>query len=102
MENEKHAQISPRAKWGYAIGAIPNALYVLIFSLKYIQFFYDKLQLNPMLFIIGQVIYMTVNALNDPLTGQLSDRTNAEKWGSRRKIYIRYGGPIYGATFLLL
>ncbi len=45
---------------------------------------------------------MTVNALNDPLLGQLSDRTNREKWGSRRLIYIKYGGPIWGLTFIML
>jgi GPH family glycoside/pentoside/hexuronide:cation symporter len=45
---------------------------------------------------------MTVNALNDPILGQLSDQTNREKWGSRRIIYIKYGGPIWGLTFLLL
>lgn len=45
---------------------------------------------------------MTVNSLNDPLSGQLSDRTDRERWGSRRLIYIKYGGPIWALTFLLV
>ncbi|NHJ24767.1 MAG: hypothetical protein EAX89_09345 [Candidatus Lokiarchaeota archaeon] len=95
-------KLSKRNLWGYSLGAIPNGLLALIFSLKYIEFFYDKLQLEPTLFIVGQVIYMVVNALNDPLLGQLSDRTNPERWGSRRKIYIKYGAPIWALTFMLV
>ncbi len=102
MENQDKKQLTSRNLWGYAIGAIPNGLLVFIFLLKYIQLFYDKLQLAPTLFVIGQVIYMIVNALNDPLLGQMSDRTNSQKWGSRRTIYIRYGAPIWGFTFMLV
>lgn len=102
MENKVESKLSRRNLWGYALGAIPSGLLAFIFSLKYIEFFYDKLLLLPWLFIIGQVIYMIVNALNDPLLGQLSDRTNPNKWGSRRLIYIRYGAPIWALTFLLL
>jgi Na+/melibiose symporter-like transporter len=73
-----------------------------VFGLKYVEFFFDDLMLLPAYFIAGQVIYMTINALNDPLSGQLSDRTNRERWGSRRLIYIKYGGPIWALTFLLV
>jgi GPH family glycoside/pentoside/hexuronide:cation symporter len=102
LENQDKQQLTSRNLWGYAIGAIPNGLLVFIFLLKYIQLFYDKLQLAPTLFVIGQVIYLIVNALNDPLLGQMSDRTNSKKWGSRRTIYIRYGAPIWGFTFMLV
>jgi GPH family glycoside/pentoside/hexuronide:cation symporter len=45
---------------------------------------------------------MTINALNDPISGQISDQTNREKWGSRRLVYIRYGAPIWALTFMLV
>ena len=102
MENQNKKQLTSRNLWGYAIGAIPCGLLVFIFGLKYIQLFYDKLQLDPTLFVIGLVIYAVINALNDPLLGQMSDRTNPQKWGSRRTIYIRYGAPIWGFTFMLV
>ncbi|MFX1358592.1 MAG: MFS transporter, partial [Promethearchaeota archaeon] len=102
MESKIEAKLSRRNLWGYAIGAIPNGLLTLIFTLKYIEYFYEKLQLNPILFIIGQIIYLVINALNDPLLGQLSDRTNPMKWGSRRKIYIKYGAPIWALAFMLV
>lgn len=101
MESNKK-QLSSRNLWGYALGAIPNGLLVFIFGLKYIEFFFDKLQLDPTLFVIGQIIYLVVNALNDPLLGQMSDRTDPKKWGSRRTIYIRYGAPIWAITFMLV
>ncbi|MBA7647077.1 hypothetical protein ES703_54846 [subsurface metagenome] len=90
MSNSVKDKISSRNLWGYAIGAIPAGLLAYIFSLKYVELFYDDLQLLPGLFILGQIIYMTINALNDPLMGQLSDRTNRKKWGSRRIIYNLY------------
>lgn len=36
------------------------------------------------------VIYTTIFTLNDPLTGHMSDKTNIDKWGSRRLIYLKY------------
>ncbi|MHA1509465.1 MAG: MFS transporter, partial [Promethearchaeota archaeon] len=102
LSDTKKDKLSSRNLWGYAIGAIPAGLLAYVFSLKYVELFYDDLQLLPGLFILGQIIYMTINALNDPLSGQLSDRTNREKWGSRRLIYIKYGAPIWALTFLLV
>lgn len=87
---------------GWSFGAIPTGLLAFVFGFKYIEFFFNDLALLPIFFIIGQVIYMTINALNDPLSGQLSDRTNRERWGSRRLVYIKYGGPVWALTFLLV
>ncbi|MHA1509029.1 MAG: MFS transporter [Promethearchaeota archaeon] len=102
LSNSGKDKLSTQNLWGYAIGAIPAGLLSYVFSLKYVELFYDNLQLLPGLFIIGQIIYMTINALNDPLSGQLSDRTNRKKWGSRRIVYIKYGAPIWALTFLLV
>lgn len=102
MENKSLGKLSKKNLWGYALGAIPAGLLSYVFTLKYIELFYDDLRLLPIYFIIGQIIYMTINALNDPFLGQLTDKTNREKWGSRRLIYIKYGGPIWALTFLLV
>jgi Na+/melibiose symporter-like transporter len=95
-------KLSRRNLLGWSLGSIPTGLLGFVFGLKYVEFFFDDLMLLPAYFIAGQIIYMTINALNDPLSGQLSDRTNREKWGSRRLIYIKYGGPIWALTFLLV
>lgn len=99
---ESSEKLSRKNLWGYAFGAIPTGLLGFVFSFKYIEYFFDDLALLPSFFILGQIIYMTINSLNDPLSGQLSDRTNRERWGSRRLIYIKYGGPIWALTFLLV
>jgi len=102
MEENPSGKLSNKLRIGYALGAIPNGLLLYIFDLKYIEFFFNDLKLLPIYFIAGQIIYLLINAINDPLLGQLSDSTNREKWGSRRLIYIRYGGPIWALTFLLV
>ncbi|MGY5874238.1 MAG: MFS transporter [Candidatus Thorarchaeota archaeon] len=102
MALQNSEKLSHRNLWGWALGSIPTGLLAFIFGLKYVEFFFDDLGLLPAYFIAGQVIYMTINALNDPLSGQLSDRTNRERWGSRRLVYIKYGGPIWALTFLLV
>ncbi len=99
MEPQK---LSRRNLWGWSLGAIPTGLFAFVFGLKYIEFFYDDLALLPIYFIAGQVIYMTINSLNDPISGQISDQTDPKRWGSRRLIYIKYGGPIWALTFMLV
>ncbi|MHA1804326.1 MAG: MFS transporter, partial [Promethearchaeota archaeon] len=93
--------LTMKQKVGYAFGAIPAAILLYLFYLYYIEFFYDDLKLMPFLFIIGQGIFATINAVNDPLMGQLSDKTNREKWGGRRIPFIKYGAPIWAITYAL-
>lgn len=87
---------------GFVAGAIPLGLLTTIFSFKYVEFFFQELELLPLYFTIGQITYAVVNAANDPLLGQLTDKTDPEKWGSRRLIYIKYGAFIWAGAFLLI
>jgi GPH family glycoside/pentoside/hexuronide:cation symporter len=102
MPSKNPEKLSARNLWGFALGAIPTGLLGYIFGLKYVEFFYNDLAMLPAFFIIGQLIYGFVNAINDPLLGQMSDRTNRQRWGSRRLIFMRYGGPLWALTFLLV
>lgn len=86
----------------YGIGASPSFMMAGIFTLMYINFFWNFLGLNQTLFIIGQVIYATINAINDPITGNISDHTNIDKWGSRRLIYIKWCGPIWAILYFFM
>ena len=86
----------------YALGYIPNTLMAGVFVLMYVNFFWNYLKLDQTLFIIGQIIYATVNALNDPLTGHISDKTDVDKWGSRRIIYIKYFGPLWAVFYFIM
>jgi len=86
----------------YAVGNISNTLLAGIFLLMYVNFFWNYLGLNQTLFVIGQIIYAIINAFNDPITGNISDHTNKEKWGSRRLIYIKWFGPLWAIFFFFI
>jgi Na+/melibiose symporter-like transporter len=70
-----------------------------IFALTYVNFFWDDLGLQQTYFIIGQIIYAVINSLNDFYFGRISDKTDIKKWGSRRLIYIKWGGVLWAFIF---
>ncbi len=86
----------------YLINKIPFTLMPGIFSLVYVYFFWDYLGMDQTFFIVGMIIYGIFNALNDPFFGQWSDRIDVNRWGSRRLIFIKYGGPLWALFFFLI
>ncbi|MCP4762313.1 MAG: MFS transporter, partial [archaeon] len=102
MEKKTNFQLSKKQKRSYALGAIPGGLLAYVFGLYYIDFFYQDVGMDFGYMVIGLIIYAVINAINDPLLGQLSDKTDREKWGGRRIPYIKYGAPIWAISFVLL
>ena len=86
---------------GYLLGVSAWTIIGGIFMLTYVDFFYDDLGLEDGLFNLGLVIYAGVNAINDPILSIMSDRTDRKRWGSRRLIYIRWGGLMWCIFFVL-
>ncbi|MFX1385558.1 MAG: MFS transporter, partial [Promethearchaeota archaeon] len=86
----------------YVLGNVPQTILSGIFILIYVNFFWNNLKLQQTYFVIGQMIYMIVNASNDFFLGRMSDQTNVERWGSRRLIYIKWGGPLWAVIFALM
>jgi Na+/melibiose symporter-like transporter len=80
---------------------IPQTILSGIFVLLYVNFFWDNLKLQQSYFVIGSIIFMFVNSLNDFFLGRLSDTTDVNRWGSRRLIYIKWGGPLWALVFFL-
>lgn len=78
---------------------LPNTLLAGVFGLTYVNFFWDDLGLQQAFFVIGQVIYAVINSLNDFYFGRISDKTNIARWGSRRLIYIKWGGVLWAIIF---
>jgi len=85
----------------YVLGNIPISSIGGIFLMSYYQFFHDIQKIDEGLFTLGMGIYAVVNAFNDPLLAMWSDRVDRKKWGSRRLIFIRWGGLVW-AIFLVL
>ncbi|TFF97259.1 MAG: hypothetical protein EU540_09040, partial [Promethearchaeota archaeon] len=102
MKNENTDNFYRNQKFYYLIIKIPNTLMPGIFAMIYVYFFWEYLGMNYTYFIIGMVIYGFFNAINDPLLGQWSDRVDVNKWGSRRLIFIKYGGIIWALFFFVM
>ncbi|HUT16518.1 MAG TPA: MFS transporter [Anaerolineae bacterium] len=72
----------------YSAGSLGAALAMQCFNTFAPIFYIDTLKMAPALFGIAMTIYAIWNAINDPLAGQISDRTRT-RWG-RRVPYIKY------------
>jgi len=93
--------LSGKETFTYVMAMIPQTILSGIFVLLYVNFFWDNLKLQQTYFVIGSIIFMLVNSLNDFFLGRMSDKTNVERWGSRRLIYIKWGGPLWALAFFL-
>ncbi|GAB4456572.1 MAG: MFS transporter [Anaerolineae bacterium] len=87
-------------KVAYAAGSLGTAVSYQAFANR-IQFFYiDVIGISAATVGVVWFIYGLWNAINDPLMGDLSDRTRT-RWG-RRIPYIRFGAIPLGVLFVLL
>jgi len=84
----------------YAMGNFANTIAYQVFGNR-IQFYYvDILRLNPAIAGIIWTIYGLWNAVNDPLMGQVSDRTRTRM--GRRVPYVVFGAIPLGLSFFFL
>lgn len=84
----------------YSSGSLAAALTGATFSTYIIFYYVDVLKMPAELIGLGMAIYGIWNAINDPLLGQLSDRTRS-KWG-RRIPYIRFGSLPFVLAFIFV
>jgi GPH family glycoside/pentoside/hexuronide:cation symporter len=99
--NLQTEEVSKMERFGYVMGNIPISLIGGIFFLTYFRFFHDILELDPVKITLAMGIYAVVNAFNDPILALWSDNVNRKKWGSRRLIFIRWGGLLWAIFFVL-
>ncbi|MBD3194836.1 MAG: MFS transporter [Candidatus Lokiarchaeota archaeon] len=99
LDMEDQFKLTRRERTIYSLVNFPNIILSGIFSLTYVNFFWDDLGLQQILFTLGQVIYAIVNSVNDFYGGRISDKTDFKKWGSRRLVYIKWGGLLWAFLF---
>ena len=95
-------KLTSQERFLYSIAFFPNLVMAGIFNMNYVNFFWDNLQLQQFYFSLGLLIYAVVNSLNDFYLGRVSDKTNVERWGGRRLIYIKWGGPLWAFIFFAM
>jgi len=84
----------------YSMGNFANTIAYQVFGNR-IQFYYvDIMGLNAAVAGVIWTIYGLWNAINDPLMGQISDRTRS-RWG-RRVPYVFFGAIPLGLSFFFL
>ncbi|TFG15949.1 MAG: MFS transporter [Promethearchaeota archaeon] len=89
-----------RAYWASASfgGALINGIYAALINIFYND--YLGLSSEGIVVLYIQIIFLLVNAFNDPIFGIVSDRTRARK--GRRIPFMRYTAPFLGLTFVLI
>ncbi|MCL4426468.1 MAG: MFS transporter [Firmicutes bacterium] len=91
----------PRSqKIAFSMASLAAALVGQAFSTYVIFFYVDHLKLSAQLVGSGMILYGIWNAINDPLIGQISDRTHT-RWG-RRIPYVLAGAIPLGLSFILV
>ncbi len=89
-----------KLQWGMASlgGSIIGGIYASLLPIFYID--YLGLVENAAIIYYIQIIYLIVNALNDPIFGFYSDKSKIKK--GRRIPFIRFTAPFLALTFVLV
>ncbi|NHJ19293.1 MAG: hypothetical protein EAX91_00010 [Candidatus Lokiarchaeota archaeon] len=91
-------KVSLKTKLSYSFGGLANGFFNS-FVFSNLTFFYNvKLNLDQSLLIIGWLIFIIWNTLNDPIASYIVDNTRTKI--GRRIPYIRYGSIFYGLAFI--
>ena len=104
MENEtqevSHSKLN-MVSFGFA--KFINEFFVMAFGALVFFFYERELGLDPLLAMIGYIIFAIWNAVNDPLVGYLTDRPFkfTRKWG-RRFPFVLFGGIPWILSYILI
>ncbi len=98
--NPQPVQLSSSTKFYYGLAALGSATVSGIYSAMLTIYYQDYLGLGARWISIAFFIYAIWNALNDPIFGQITDRTHTKL--GRRIPYLRFTAPFLGLTFIMV
>ncbi|MFX1487663.1 MAG: MFS transporter [Promethearchaeota archaeon] len=92
--------VGKKLQWGMAGfgGSIISGIYASLLPIFYID--YLGLVENAAIIYYVQIIYLIVNAVNDPLFGFISDKSKSKR--GRRIPFMRYTAPFLALTFIIV
>jgi len=93
-------RLSSRTKWIYGSGDIGFSMSLTILAAYFAIFLTDVVGLAPGVAALAIFLGRTVDYINDPLIGYLSDRTRS-RWG-RRRPFLLFGALPFALAFILL
>lgn len=96
----KYSKVSLKTRIYAGLGSFGLNSIAGLFSAWTLSFYIKIIELNPLLWAFSWLSYLIWNAINDPVFGFLSDRTNT-KFG-RRIPYLIFCGPLLSISFVLL
>ena len=82
-------QATNRIRWLYAVTMLGVQIPGQVITVSLLFFYTDVKHLPLSLYTTAFTLYTLYNAINNPLLGYISDRTNT-RWG-RRLPYLRFG-----------
>lgn len=91
-------KLSSGTKTAFGLASLGMAVIGGIYAAMLTKFYQDNLGLGHQLIGIAMLIYAIWNAINDPIFGEITDRTKSKL--GRRIPYLRYTAPFYAATFI--
>ena len=94
-------QVSIPTKIAYGMGQGISSVKDMLFHFFFLFFFTNLLGVSEFLVVIASSIALIVDAVSDPLMGQITDNYRSKKWG-RRHIFMLYSIVPTGLFLTLL
>ena len=86
---KQRRQVSIPTKIAYGMGQGISSVKDMLFHFFFLFFFTNLLGVSEFLVVIASSIALIVDAVSDPLMGQITDNYRSKKWG-RRHIFMLY------------
>ncbi|MBD3229086.1 MAG: MFS transporter [Candidatus Lokiarchaeota archaeon] len=85
QEKSKIKRYPKRILASFQLGNLINLTMSQLFSLQLPYYYLDVIGLNATFYLIGSILFMIYNMINDPILGNLCDKSTrfTKKWGKR-------------------
>ena len=94
-------QVSFGVKSAYGVGVSLLSVKNMLFHFFFLYFFANVMGVNELLIVAATMIALIIDAVTDPVMGQISDNSRSERWGRRHRFMLWGIVPTMVALYLL-